>query len=112
MYISDIRIQNYKSYRDSRALELGPGINVIVGKNNVGKTALLDALSLRFGAVPHRSLNTLPSETRSLKPKSTVEFTFTLSKEELLDLLIDAQPRGNAEFRLPLPDRSDPSENS
>jgi predicted ATPase len=54
--VSRIRLQNYKSYRDSGDIELAPDFTVVVGKNNSGKSALLQ--SLRFkdaGAKPHRS---------------------------------------------------------
>ena len=40
-------------------LEFQPGINIIVGANNSGKTALLEALSLNFEKKSHRSLKTL-----------------------------------------------------
>jgi AAA15 family ATPase/GTPase len=43
--LQSFRVQNYKSYLDSGELKLSPGFNVIVGQNNVGKTALVDALS-------------------------------------------------------------------
>jgi len=58
MYISYFQLFNYKSFRDSGALEFKPGINIIVGANNAGKTALLEALSLNFENNPHRSLKT------------------------------------------------------
>ena len=58
MYISRFQLLNYKSFRDSGVLEFQPGINIIVGANNAGKTALLEALSLSFKDIPHRSLKT------------------------------------------------------
>ncbi|MEG4023743.1 AAA family ATPase [Microcoleus sp. S13C4] len=59
MYISRLQLLNYKSFRDSGVLEFQPGINIIVGANNSGKTALLEALSLNFEKKSHRSLKTL-----------------------------------------------------
>jgi predicted ATPase len=58
MYISRFQLLNYKSFQDSGVLEFQPGINIIVGANNSGKTALLEALSLSFKDIPHRSLKT------------------------------------------------------
>jgi AAA15 family ATPase/GTPase len=40
-------------------LEFSPGINIIVGQNNSGKTALLEALTMNFDNVPHRSIKNL-----------------------------------------------------
>lgn len=47
MYISSIHIQNYRCFKDTR-VEFQPDINVIIGENNAGKTALLRALGLIF----------------------------------------------------------------
>ncbi|WP_437186529.1 ATP-dependent nuclease [Planctomicrobium sp. SH668] len=47
MYISRIRIQNYRCFKDS-TIEFQPGLNVIIGENNSGKTTLLKALALVF----------------------------------------------------------------
>ena len=59
MYLSKFQLLNYKSFRDSGVLEFKPGINIIVGANNSGKTALLEALSLKFQNYIHKSLTTL-----------------------------------------------------
>ncbi|MBK9588919.1 MAG: AAA family ATPase [Sphingomonadales bacterium] len=56
MKVSRLRLQNYKSYRDSGDIELAPDFTVVVGKNNSGKSALLQGLRFRgAGAKPHRS---------------------------------------------------------
>jgi len=48
MFISKFQIQNYKSFLDSGEVELKQGINIVTGKNNGGKTALMQALGLTF----------------------------------------------------------------
>ena len=48
MHIASIQIENYKSFRSSPVIELLPGINVIVGENNTGKTSLLVKLLLEL----------------------------------------------------------------
>lgn len=100
MFFSDIQISNYKSYRNSRRLELAKGINIVVGRNNAGKTALLEAMSLKFDANPHRAIDPSPT-TRMPRPESVVSVTFTVSKHELIDLIVDTP--GDNEFFLPLP---------
>lgn len=106
MHFHDVSIRSYKGYKESTRLELDKGVNVVVGKNNAGKTALLDVLSLRFPAIPHRSVLTKPSPSRVLKETSAADLTFTISMDELIDMLVDA--RGDSEFRLPLPALTDP----
>jgi recombinational DNA repair ATPase RecF len=44
MYISRFQFNDYKSIYKSDDIELTPGVNLIVGKNNAGKTALLEGL--------------------------------------------------------------------
>ncbi|MEA5554481.1 AAA family ATPase [Anabaena cylindrica UHCC 0172] len=88
MYISKFQISNYKSFQDSGLLEFTPGINIIVGQNNSGKTALLEALTLKFQDVPHRSINTLHSPLSILDntvSKSKVYLFF--DKQELRQIL-------------------------
>ena len=59
MRITKVKLDNYVCFYDAPEFELGPGINFVVGKNNSGKTALLDALTLKRRS-PHRSLVTDP----------------------------------------------------
>lgn len=58
MYLSKIRVKDYKSFRDSGEIEFKSGINIIVGQNNSGKTTLLEALGIKIQDIPHRSLKT------------------------------------------------------
>lgn len=48
MYIAEVRLHNFRSYRDA-CVRLSPGINVVVGPNNAGKSNLLAGLNLLFG---------------------------------------------------------------
>ena len=90
MYITKFQIIDYKSFLRSQELHLTPGFNVIVGQNNVGKTALDEALSLRFDNKPHRSVRTLPRpEMHTALGTSNVEIAFQLNAGEAEQLLID-----------------------
>ena len=44
MWISELQVINVKSFADSGLLQLSKGINVIVGKNNAGKSTLLQSV--------------------------------------------------------------------
>src|SRR3989442_3329593 len=87
MHIAKFTVENYKSFRATPEIRLTPGFNVIVGQNNVGKTALVEALSLRAGSQPHRSLRTMPTRNAPLSGSSRVTIEIHLSRDELLDLL-------------------------
>lgn len=87
MLIRKVEITNYKSFWKAASFEFGPGLNIISGPNNVGKTALVEALSLRFTEEPHRSTESIPIENQAPAPESAVEVTFSLTGQELADLL-------------------------
>lgn len=48
MYFQNVRIQNYKAIRDMQ-IDLSPGINLLIGDNGVGKTSVLEALTVSLG---------------------------------------------------------------
>lgn len=91
MYISRFQLLNYKSFRDSEVLEFQPGINIIVGTNNSGKTALLEALSLSFKTRPHRNIKTLPQPNSTLLGISVAQVILIFKKSEI-HRLIDNLP--------------------
>lgn len=102
MFFKEIEIENYKCYKNKVILKLEQGINIILGKNNVGKTALLEAISLQFSHKPFYSLETFPREDQEPLKHSLITVTFSLENSELKRLLLMSKRRGNSEFRLPL----------
>jgi energy-coupling factor transporter ATP-binding protein EcfA2 len=99
MRIQTFEIANFKSYKDSGLLHFSTGFNLLVGQNNVGKSALLEALSLKFPPKPHRSLLTVPRPTSPVNPTSLANVVLTLSGEELRDILLSI----NGQFYVPVP---------
>lgn len=87
MYLSKFQLFNYKSFFNSGLLEFTPGINIIIGQNNVGKTALLEALTLNFTDIPHRSIKTLPSKSSYIDPQSKVNVTLTFEQHEIYSFM-------------------------
>ncbi|HEY1938173.1 MAG TPA: AAA family ATPase [Candidatus Angelobacter sp.] len=87
MYITHFEINNYKSYRATVAVDFKPGFNIITGKNNAGKTSLLEALALNFNGFPHRSLETVPAPNVDPPQTSSALINFRLSRDEILNLV-------------------------
>ncbi|MER9554670.1 AAA family ATPase [Mesorhizobium sp. M0323] len=54
MKIDRFQLFNYSSFSDTGPVYLKPGINIIVGENNAGKSAILRSL-YQLGDAPHRS---------------------------------------------------------
>ncbi|GCL43297.1 SMC domain protein [Dolichospermum planctonicum] len=92
MYIKKLQVFNYKSYYDSGEMEFSPGVNIIVGRNNAGKTSLLEVLTLDFEDHPHRSIKTLPNKSSRLEEKSRIEIIWDIEKEELLSFMKQMSP--------------------
>src|SRR5216684_5109207 len=93
MYIARFQVKNYKSFLSSQEFHLTPGFNVVVGQNNAGKTALVEALSLQFADKYHMSMKTIPSPGVLLHDSftSTVQIAFQLVEEEADQLLINTR---------------------
>jgi AAA15 family ATPase/GTPase len=88
MYISKLQIKDFKSFFSSEELNFTPGFNLLVGKNNAGKTALVEALSLQFSNKPHRSTTTIPVEGMQRPGPSTVTIDFKLDVGEAEELYV------------------------
>jgi hypothetical protein len=84
--IKSIRIRNYKSYDDSH-IDFATMFNVIVGQNNSGKTALLEALDLsNFVSHAHKRMeNGKPARQN---PASQVDVEVVISGDELREIYL------------------------
>jgi AAA15 family ATPase/GTPase len=105
MYLSKFQLFNYKSFRDSKSLEFKPGINIIVGPNDSGKTALLEALSLNFPNHIHKSLKTFPFPSSDVvNPYSGYQLSLSVNKESIR-LIIDKLPKSFSSPIITIPDK-------
>jgi predicted ATPase len=87
MLVSRINVVNYKSFRNSGWIDFKPGINIITGQNSAGKTALLEALTLDFQNIPHKSIHTLPQQSSSINSQSKVNFQLYLTDDEVKEII-------------------------
>jgi predicted ATPase len=91
MRLISVRVINYKSFRDSGDVPLDTGFNVIVGRNDAGKTSFLEAISLGRTPYPHRSRISQPHRKSPVDYVSRVVVTFSLSREEIYDAAVMAR---------------------
>jgi len=97
MHFSKFKLENYKSFRSSKDVSFTPGFNVIVGRNDVGKTALVEGLGLDFGTISHHSEKTIPYRGDPVPLESQSHCTIHLPGDELRDILL-----GLPQFFLPV----------
>jgi predicted ATPase len=92
MYISSVQISNYMAFRESNVIRFKPGFNIVVGKNNVGKTALLQTLRAEISSEPHRSLRTMPESDQGLPSKRSSAVLVFSSVEKAVIANLVLQP--------------------
>ena len=93
MYISNIKIQNYRGFQ-SLSVGFRDGINILIGPNNSGKSNLLKALSIIFDGKSRKQLTVADfyngiqlEDLKKHSPKITI--TVMLSQSENENLLGD-----------------------
>ena len=91
MYIKEIKISNFRNFRDA-SVPFHEGVNVIIGHNNTGKSNLLRAIGLVLGYSDGRRLGTcdLFYETdvvtlQQQSPRIKITLIFHRSQGEALD---------------------------
>ncbi len=87
MKILSIRVNNYKCFNDSGEIMIPSSFTIITGKNNAGKTALTQALSLTIEDKPHRSFDTAPTPSTPSKGSSSVKLKIEISVSEFYELV-------------------------
>lgn len=105
MQLRSVTVTNYKSFSRSQTLALSSGFNVVVGQNNAGKTALLEAVALAIDQKQHRSRVTVPERDPVYLGNSQVQLSFEVSADDLWELL----PRDGHYIQIPLPKINDAS---
>jgi hypothetical protein len=78
MYFTSASVTNYKSYRVTKSIELRRDINIVAGQNNVGKTGLLEVLSLKYAGATR--MESAIDNDPELAIGTAKEFIETISK--------------------------------
>lgn len=105
MFLQGVRIRDYRSVEDSGAVPVETDVTCLVGKNESGKTAFLQALHLLNPLNPIKGKKTYddvmdyPSRkssaykrTRDTKPATVIEATFRLEDHEAEAVRADLGP--------------------
>lgn len=97
MYLAELTIENFRKLRDAK-LKFQPGLNVLVGPNNVGKSAVVDALRTLLAGheEPYPRLDiTDRHRPREGESEGDISFRFVfkdLSHDDEADFIAALQP--------------------
>lgn len=78
MYLKTFRIKNFRGIRET-TLNFSPGINILIGENNAGKTSVLDALRICLGFKEHNALRVRKKDFNIFYPYEDIEFDLIFS---------------------------------
>ncbi|MDO1444647.1 AAA family ATPase [Rhodocytophaga aerolata] len=83
MYISSIHIKNYRSF-SSHEILFSPGLNILIGHNNAGKTNVLKALHLIFERKKRNrpSIEDFNSQFTDFSFPPTIQISVTIQEHE------------------------------
>ncbi|WP_081080767.1 ATP-dependent nuclease [Burkholderia cepacia] len=84
MYVNKITLENFRSFREHTEIPLSPGMNLILGENNSGKSSVLEAFSLaHIEYEPHLSQETKQHHDDPLTAPCKINLRFTLEIDEI-----------------------------
>jgi predicted ATPase len=84
VWIEEARIENYKCFHEPQTLRLERGFNVVIGRNNSGKSALLEALHFRGAGAPHRSKHSVHSVDGVHNQTTEIQMRIGITRAEAL----------------------------
>lgn len=95
MYLDKLTINGYKNFGSEFQIQFNEGLNVLVGENGVGKSAIIDALRLllfedEYGRSGILDIDFFRPFDRDIKPATCIHISATfdnLTKEEMVAFL-------------------------
>ena len=88
MHYQWVEIENFECFWKPERNHFSPGVNLVVGRNNAGKSALLRALAHQFETSPHNSPLSSPNRNDSVPNESKMDFEIGVPGTELRTLLL------------------------
>ena len=88
MFVAKLRIINYRCF-ENQLVEFCPGVNVLIGENNAGKTTVISALGLVLDQRHRRRLSYFdfhqPVADISEPPRTTITVTFRSTLDDTIE---------------------------
>src|SRR6266446_1810346 len=88
MRIIKFQILNYKCFRDTGSIALDRQRTLIVGKNDSGKSSLLECLGTQISSNPHLSSKSKPRISSAVDDVSRVRVSLEIAGRDIRDYLL------------------------
>ncbi len=83
MYLSHLKIQGFRLFGERFEVSLSSGLNVLVGENDSGKSAIIDAIRLALGTTSQDYLRVEDSDFNQADGKYVSEFTIRCKFDDI-----------------------------
>lgn len=81
MYLCKLKIKNFRLIKKS-TFNFSPGINILIGENNGGKTTVLDVLRICLGYRQSNTLRVKKEDFNIFNPTENIEFDLSFAIDE------------------------------
>ena len=73
MFLKELKIKNFRLIKEA-TFKFSPGINILIGENNAGKTTVLDALRICLGYKEQNALRVVKEDFKGDNEFKDIEF--------------------------------------
>lgn len=79
MFLQELRVQNFRCFGNLQTIEFGRGLNMLVGENDSGKSAIIDAIRIVMGTTNQNWYRVEPSDFFHENKDSEISITLKFS---------------------------------
>lgn len=80
MYLSKLKLKNFRKYKELE-VPFKKGLNVLIGENDSGKTAIIDSIRILLGTQSHEYYFINEQDFNNKTEEMEIECTFRFQEE-------------------------------
>ncbi len=85
MYVSKVKIKNFKCFKEPFSLQLNNGLNILVGNNEAGKSTILEAIHLALSGLSNGRYFKNELSEYFFNNQAVIEYKTSLHTEHPMD---------------------------
>ena len=79
MYISSVSIENFRAFKEKTVFHFNPGVTVLIGENDCGKSTVIDAIRYVLGTTDQSWQRVELSDYHQENTDNEIHITITFS---------------------------------